>query len=144
MFRLMLTSYSGQNIRVAIHCISENEGSLLMVDNFLVLSANGEVSNEHNTVPQIKTHLNQNYPNPFNPETTISFSLEKAGNVELSIYNILGQKVQTLQNGFTGAGNHSLVWNGTDSKGKTVPSGIYLYKLTEGTYTFTRKMILLK
>jgi M6 family metalloprotease-like protein len=144
MFRIMLTSYSGQNIRIAVHCISENAGELMMIDNFMVLSAAGQVSNEEIILIPPTTGLESNYPNPFNPETTISYSLSEAVNAELSIYNILGQKVNTLQKGFQNEGRHTILWRGTDSRGKAVPSGIYFYKLTAGTYTMTRKMILLK
>ena len=73
--------------------------------------------------------LFQNYPNPFNPSTTIKFSTQNDSEVELSIYNIKGQKIKTLvQNEFT-KGNHSIIWNGDDECGKSVSSGIYYYKL---------------
>ncbi len=91
------------------------------------------------------TFLNlKNYPNPFNPSTTISFDLPKDSEVELSIYNIKGQKVATLLNENKLKGNHSVVWNGKDANNKSVSSGIYFSKLQTGNKTLTRKMILLK
>lgn len=88
--------------------------------------------------------LNQNYPNPFNPETRIDFSLPVAGEVELTVLNVLGQRVVTLAGGYLPAGNHTVVWNGTDAAGNTVASGIYLYRLKANDKSFTRKMLMLK
>ncbi len=92
-----------------------------------------------------RTELTGNYPNPFNPETTISFSTtESTENTELIIYNLKGQKVKVLVNEKLSAGQHSVVWNGKDDSGKSVSSGIYFYKMKAGSYTATRKMILLR
>jgi len=88
--------------------------------------------------------LLQNYPNPFNPDTKIDFYLSHDDNVTLSVYNIKGQKVCDLLHGATPAGKHSVVWNGKDSIGHTVSSGVYLYKLTTGLGSVQRKMVLLK
>ncbi len=90
--------------------------------------------------------LNQNYPNPFNPSTTISFSTtERMENTELMIYNIKGQKVKRLVSDQLSAGQHSVVWNGTDDSGKPVSSSVYFYKLKSGNiYTQARKMIMMK
>ena len=87
-----------------------------------------------------------NYPNPFNPTTAISFSLtaEDARNVEIAIYNIKGQKVKSLINQNMGAGQHSVIWNGTDDSGKPVSSGIYFFKMKTSKKTSSKKMILLK
>ena len=84
-----------------------------------------------------------NYPNPFNPETTISFNLT-AENAELVIYNLKGQKVKTLVSDQLSAGKHSVVWDGRDSNGKRVGSGIYFYKLKAGDFQKVKKMVLLK
>ncbi len=88
--------------------------------------------------------LSNNYPNPFNPTTTIMYSLARRAQVELSIYNLLGQKVTTLVNETVPAGYHSAVWNGTDDSGNQVASGVYLYQLRAGDYVESKKMILLK
>jgi hypothetical protein len=85
-----------------------------------------------------------NYPNPFNPETTISFSLNEAGPVELAIYNIKGQKIKTLVNETLPAQNYNIVWNGRDDNNQQVSSGVYFYRMHTPTYTSTRKMILMK
>jgi hypothetical protein len=83
--------------------------------------------------------IEQNYPNPFNPSTKINYGLKKAGNVEISVYNILGNKVATLVNGFKSAGNHSISFNASN-----LSSGVYFYKIISNGFIETRKMILEK
>ncbi len=91
-----------------------------------------------------KFELAQNFPNPFNPTTDITFSIDKAANVDLSIYNMLGQKVRTLTSGSKVAGTHVLRWDGRDEAGSNVSTGIYLYTLTDGSSSITKKMALMK
>ncbi len=89
--------------------------------------------------------LKQNYPNPFNPETNIFYSIIDNGSVELSIYNIKGQLVKQLVNSSMNAGEHNVIWNGKDSTGRKVSSGLYFYKLKlNGKTIDTKKMMLLK
>lgn len=88
--------------------------------------------------------LNQNHPNPFNPTTKISFSLPSKSMTVLNIYNLKGQLVKTLINRDLDKGNHSVNWNGTDSNGISVGSGVYYYKLKWNNKELMRKMILLK
>lgn len=88
--------------------------------------------------------LEQNYPNPFNPTTTIKFSLPEAEDVLLEVYNINGQRVKTLIDEYKSAGQHSVIWDATNSNGEKVASGIYLYRLTAGEVTTSKKMSLLK
>ncbi|MDD2229761.1 MAG: C25 family cysteine peptidase [Candidatus Cloacimonetes bacterium] len=85
-----------------------------------------------------------NYPNPFNPSTTISFSLPSSMPCKLEIFNLRGQKVNTLVNSEMNAGNHSIIWNGQDNNLKTVSSGIYMYKITTPQGAQSSKMILMK
>ena len=88
--------------------------------------------------------LIQNYPNPFNPETDISYALPSDCQVNLTIYNLLGQKVKTLVNEPQTAGYKTTHWNGRDEQGNLVSSGIYFYKLNAGEYTDTKKMVMTK
>ena len=88
--------------------------------------------------------LAQNYPNPFNPSTEISFTLNEAADVNLSIFNMLGQKVRTLTSGSKPAGVYSLEWDGRDEMGQSVSTGIYLYTLSNGSTSITKKMALMK
>ncbi len=85
-----------------------------------------------------------NYPNPFNPQTTIKYNLPENGNVILEVFNLKGQKVKTLVNQTQRSGEHSVVWDGKDNRSKTLPSGIYFYKIKQGKFTSTKKMILMK
>jgi hypothetical protein len=88
--------------------------------------------------------LEQNYPNPFNPETIINYSISKTTDVNITVFNALGQKVQTLVNQKQNTGNYKVNWNGKDNSGKIVSSGVYFYTLKAGNFTSTRKMILLR
>jgi hypothetical protein len=103
------------------------------------------VSNEDPIqAPNLSKMLSQNYPNPFNPETTISFNLPKAGNADLSIYNVKGQLVKTLISSELASGDHSVVWNGKDKNDKDVSSGMYFYRLTANGRSESMKMLLMK
>jgi hypothetical protein len=93
---------------------------------------------------QIETTLIGNYPNPFNPSTTISYSLSEAGITSLQIFNIKGQLVRTLVNDVRDPGDHTVVWNGEDNSAKTVPSGIYFYRLETSNSSHVKKMLLMK
>jgi len=95
-------------------------------------------------LPVTGASLGQNYPNPFNPTTSIAFELNENGHVSIEIYNLKGERIKTLINGEMEAGNFSVTWNGTDSDGKNVTSGIFFYKMRSGKYTSTKKMILMK
>lgn len=89
--------------------------------------------------------LEQNYPNPFNPTTNISFTLTKAADVKLTVYNLLGQKVAVLlDNQLRTAGKHTVQWDGRDEVGTLVSSGMYIYRLEAEDFTHSRKMLFLK
>jgi len=87
----------------------------------------------------INFELNQNYPNPFNPSTTISFNLAESGKVILKIYNIMGEEIKTLVEGYREAGIYTVNFNADE-----YPSGMYLYRLSTNGFTETKKMLLMK
>ncbi|MCK4694607.1 MAG: T9SS type A sorting domain-containing protein, partial [Candidatus Cloacimonetes bacterium] len=100
---------------------------------------------ENNIVVQTpELFLYQNYPNPFNPNTTINYQLPAVCKVQLSIYNIKGEKVKTLVKDKLEEGKHIAIWDGKDEQNKPVSSGIYFYKLKTGENSMVRKMILLR
>ena len=101
-------------------------------------TVSGVEDGKFNTVPQEFT-LFQNYPNPFNPTTMINYQLPITSKVELSIYNLLGQKVTTLVSKKQVAGTYRIEWNA-----ESLLSGIYLYQLKAGDFTETRKLVLQK
>ncbi|MCP4633165.1 MAG: T9SS type A sorting domain-containing protein, partial [candidate division Zixibacteria bacterium] len=80
-----------------------------------------------------------NYPNPFNAATNISFNLMQSGVVNLSVYNLMGQNIETIINNSMEKGQHNINWDAS-----TYSSGIYFYKLTTNNKTFTKRMTLLK
>jgi len=91
--------------------------------------------------------LSQNSPNPFNPSTTISYTIPEGFAklpVKLNVYNIRGQLVRTLVDQTQGAGAYSVNWDGSDSHGRRVSSGVYFYRLVAGDFVSTRKMVVLK
>jgi len=83
--------------------------------------------------------LSQNYPNPFNLATNISFYLPQGSEVLLEVYNVLGEKIKTLINEYRSAGRYTETFNGAG-----LPSGIYIYRLTSGNFTASKKLILMK
>ena len=88
--------------------------------------------------------LHENFPNPFNPSTTLRFDLPYAGDVSLTIYNMLGQKVKSFDMRGIQAGKHTLRWNATNDLGEKVGTGVYLYQLQTKDFMKTRKMIFMK
>jgi len=88
--------------------------------------------------------LSQNYPNPFNPLTSIEYSLARGSQVELSIYNVVGERVRVLVDERQRAGVYRATWDGKDGAGNEVASGVYFYRLVAGDHTFNRKMLLVK
>jgi hypothetical protein len=88
--------------------------------------------------------LDQNFPNPFNPSTQIRFRTPQSGQVKLSIFDLLGQETRELCSGVLSAGEHTIRWDGRDSKGEIAPSGVYFYRLTQGERHATRKLLLLR
>ena len=86
--------------------------------------------------------LGQNYPNPFNPSTIIPYQLPAAGHVRLEVFNILGQRLETLVDAERSAGTYTAQWDGTDAAGRAVGAGVYIYRLSSGGMTESRRMVL--
>jgi hypothetical protein len=94
--------------------------------------------------PPVRVSVIGNRPNPFNAETAITFELSRPGVASLTVYNIMGQEVASLVNGYVQAGRHSAVWNGRDAEGRNVSSGIYVLRLTAGAAYAVGRLTLLK
>jgi hypothetical protein len=88
--------------------------------------------------------LHQNYPNPFNPTTTISFSISKSAISSLDIYDISGNLVRELKNGYMQLGNYNATWDGRSTSGEIMPSGFYIYQLKSESNISTKKMLMIK
>ena len=108
--------------------------------------SNPTVANDDPNLPSpMGFRLMQNHPNPFNPSTSISFEItDPSKNYSLDIYNIKGQLVKNLHQGKLASGRHTLIWNGEDSRGNSVASGVYFYRLDNGDKLQSRKMLLMK
>ena len=94
-------------------------------------------------IPTVFT-LHQNYPNPFNPVTTLRYDLPDNNHITLTIYDLNGREINRLVNTNQPAGHKSIQWDATDSFGKPVSAGVYLYQIRAGEFVQTRKMVLLK
>lgn len=99
----------------------------------------GTTSSKYEPVKVFSYALRQNYPNPFNPVTNISYSLAKAGEVEVKVFNVLGMETMTLVNGFENEGDHTIKVDAS-----LLPSGVYFYRIKSGNFTDIKKMVLLK
>ncbi len=86
-----------------------------------------------------KFELNQNYPNPFNPSTQLSYVLKVDGEVKLTVFNVVGQSVRLLVDGYQTAGYYEVMFDANE-----LPAGIYLYKLQVGNYSSVKRMTLVK
>ncbi|MCX6120121.1 MAG: T9SS type A sorting domain-containing protein [Ignavibacteriales bacterium] len=112
--------------------------SLGMTGLFNAATITGVDNNQNSLRPDV-FRLNQNFPNPFNPTTMISFDLPFQTSVSIKVYNLIGQEVATILNENMDAGSYSKIWNAA-----SIPSGVYLYRLQAGTFTETKKLVLLK
>jgi hypothetical protein len=125
-------------------------GAIFIVDRFnnrirkVAASMTAVLESHDQSLPQ-STSLSQNYPNPFNPETTIRFDLSQSGEIDLFVYDLVGQKVATLSQGYREMGAYALRWDGTDDNQQKLASGVYLYRLRLGTGEIqVRKLLLLR
>ena len=124
-----------------VHAVADGSGTYVVV-----YDENGDYSS---ALPRT-TGLGSNYPNPFNPVTTIPIRLAGAGNVDIRIYNILGQEVTRLFSGWRTAGNHRIVWNAANNFNSSVASGVYICRMKfsaadgSGTIIDSRKLVLMR
>lgn len=118
------------------YAVSSNGNVVKLLDS-IIITMTGKENNSSSKPVEYK--LSQNYPNPFNPTTTISFEVPEASVVKLAVYNCMGQEISVLKNEFMQSGKYDVNFNAADKS-----SGIYYYKITSGTYSETKKMILIK
>lgn len=115
-----------------------------IASNTVIGEPEGPISNDPSEIIHREDYLYANYPNPFNPSTKISWSLKEAKAVNISIYNIKGQRVKELVNTNYAKGVHSVIWDGTDDQQKSLSSGIYYIRINAGTYHQVRKCLMIK
>ena len=103
-----------------------------------------EVSLDESEITPIQFALHQNYPNPFNPETNIQFDIAENSRVQVSVFNLVGQKVASLINNQMDAGVYHVRWSGLNDKGEPLPSGMYFYEMKTDHYHSVKKLVLVK
>jgi hypothetical protein len=132
----VLGTFSGldKSVRISSVVISDSKGQGIVT----AISNNG--------VPVIPKsyYLSQNYPNPFNPATTIQYGVPELAKASIVIYNILGQKIRTYDLGQVQPGRYQMVWDGRNNAGRTVASGVYIYRFESQKYMRALKMLFLK
>lgn len=131
-------AYYQPNVRFKLTCIEPAWDWWWAVDNFCVWGTMVGVENTRNNIPA-KYTLSQNYPNPFNPSTVISYALPKAGNVKITVYDVLGREVQTLVNEYKPAGTYEITFDGS-----SLSSEFYFYRITTEGFSDVKKMVLIK
>lgn len=112
--------------------------------NFPLLFADIAVFVQQEHLQPLIFKMEQNYPNPFNPETTISYQIAKATEVNVDIYNLVGQKIVTLVNQKQESGPHVVTWDGRDLLGRTVASGVYIYRIKTAEFVNAKKLALIR
>ncbi len=141
---------AGENFVANLPFTIDNPKSI-SVDKIILVNTNKqkiiiEIEVVYGSAPELPIDYNlfQNYPNPFNPTTTIRFSVPEKNNVTISVFNALGEEIRTLFFGQVERGTYSIKWDGKDNSGSLLSSGMYLYKMTAGEFSKSRKMMLIK
>jgi hypothetical protein len=122
------------------------------IDDIILANENNEMIEKFNIeiingdAPQLPTEyrLSQNYPNPFNPTTTVQFTVPKASEVTIAVFDMLGQQVRTLHSGQAQRGTYTVNWDGENESGLKMSSGSYIYRMISGEFIQSKKMILMK
>ncbi|MBU1638755.1 T9SS type A sorting domain-containing protein [bacterium] len=127
---------NGEEVKAEETIVPINSAADILAD---IERESAETIDEEAPIAATTFELGQNYPNPFNPTTQIPFDLKESGNVTLKVYNLMGQEIATLVNGYQNAGTHTVTFNGAG-----LPSGVYVYALEAGDYQFSRQMTLTK
>ncbi len=146
-------------VRLRIDGETSNPLSMIRLENIVVSLGSGQMLNIENLISTTEVNqsggtvalpkafsLAQNSPNPFNPSTSIQYNVPEgeAGRISLKVFDIRGQLVKSLVDAFASPGLYKVHWDGSSERGMEVPSGVYFYRLQTGSFTQTRKMILLK
>ena len=128
---------------IRLHAYSRFTGTVYWDD--LIFPAMGVLTAVENDgfIPE-EFNVSQNYPNPFNPSTTINYSIPQQSRVVIKVYDMMGREINTLVNEDKSPGYYSAQWNGENSYGSRVATGIYFYRVVAGNFTQVKKMILLK
>ena len=136
---------NGTSVQIEPSSFSNYSVDLVPYESRIIILDNSPLTEVNEKLQQpLSYKLLQNYPNPFNPTTTIMYEIPSTGKVTLEIYDILGRRVATLVNNVQRQGRYNIIWNGRNSAGQTVSSGVYFYRLQSGNFINIKKMIMLK
>jgi hypothetical protein len=141
-----LADYAGNpDVRLRFHLVTNSAGQRegIYIDDVDISWSPTGIDDEIELIPNIFS-LSQNYPNPFNPSTSISFSLGQKAYATIVVYDLMGRKVKTLLSSLLDAGEHEIIWDGSNYSGMAVASGIYLYELESGGSSRIKRMTLLR
>jgi hypothetical protein len=134
-----------EGFRIAYRCVVDPSFDCPLPPPATLEAEEAELAKGDDVQPLPSLSLQQNVPNPFNPATRISYEIPDGGaNISLRVYDVSGQLVKTLVNGFQSSGTRTVTWHGRNDMGQPVTSGIYFYKLTGPSFSETKKMILLR
>ena len=141
--QINLNPYIGNNIKIRFYTKTDGgvQGDGYYFDNFRIvdyMDSLASVTQTGNQTPD-EYALYQNYPNPFNPVTNIKFDIPKTGHVNLSVYNVLGEEIETLHNGVLSAGSYKVDFNAS-----SYASGIYFYRIETGNFVAVKKLVVMK
>jgi N-acetylneuraminic acid mutarotase len=142
-YKIEISESCPENAEIKFALDITSEGYSFWSDTFSIVVGFPTVIDRKDNITQ-QFSLNQNYPNPFNSETTIEYNISKSGNVNLSIYNLLGERIKVLINDFQYYGSYEIQWNGKDDSGNSLPKGIYILELSLNDYKKSKNMILIK
>ena len=141
--QINLSPYIGNNIKIRFYNKTDGgvQGDGFYFDNFRVVDYMDSLASVTQTGNQTPNEyaLWQNYPNPFNPVTSIKFDLPKTGNVKLSVFNVLGEEIETLHNGVLSAGSYKINFNAS-----SYSSGVYFYRIETGSFVAVKKLVVMK
>jgi len=133
----------GKKLGISFDNITSTAASWLGLD-YVRLFNSGTTDVMETKLNPTSYSLSQNYPNPFNPSTRIDYQVPQAANINISVYNSVGQLVATLVDEVRGQGHYSLSWDAKDQKGLQVPGGVYIVRMTGNNFSAARKLTLLK
>ncbi|MCZ7557793.1 MAG: T9SS type A sorting domain-containing protein [Bacteroidia bacterium] len=143
---LDLTFMTGETQGTAVVQVTVTNMNNLSDFKVLTYTATASLSSSSPAPGSFSFALAQNYPNPFSSSkssmTTIGYTLPNAGHAVMKIYNLLGKEIRTIVNESRPAGRSTAVWDGRDNTGRIVPAGVYMYKLSSGSQSFSRRLSL--
>jgi hypothetical protein len=142
----VINRYGGSGFGASIVDRGTDKAGTMLFDITPVLPGDSPTAVEEASVASVPLRyiLEHNVPNPFNAATQIAFTLPEASKMTLTVYDILGREVRTLKDNLLPAGRHTVAWDGLDQDGRSVASGVYLYRLEAGGFSETKRMTLLK